>query len=586
MPTEPPRTPSEIARETLRRLALQRVAPTPDNYRAYYHEIAGVAAEDTFPERSLKLIANALPRETPEAVRLAHGFENAVSARQWPALKQSILALCSRNDAPATNWALLIREILTQIERPHRGWTSAKKRESLEHVLSGSSSGQHLPARLQALIKNWAESVAGEEMPSMAEGKLNGVAKPAHTSADSPAELVLLITLLQQLLQRGVVPLIVDNDALSAEIVDLSGRLSDPITLAGTPELGENLNLLASKLELAGEYERAIRGALIGLIRLIVDNISELVSDDSWLSGQINLLSVAFQGNLDIRMLDEVERRLRDVIDKQGHLKRQLDEAQIRLKQMLSGFVDQLAELSDSTDHYHTSLERCATEIAAASSLEELANVIEGVLEDTRSVRETTRRSSSQLSALREEVDTANRQIARLQQELDETSELVRHDALTGTLNRKGLDEALEREIARARRKGAPMCLTMLDIDNFKHLNDTFGHKTGDEALKHLAEVIRTFTRPQDMVGRYGGEEFLILLPDTEIEAAVQATVRLQRELTKRFFLAENQRVLITFSAGVARIDPDEDPYSAIDRADKAMYAAKRAGKNRVLVAG
>lgn len=130
------------------------------------------------------------------------------------------------------------------------------------------------------------------------------------------------------------------------------------------------------------------------------------------------------------------------------------------------------------------------------------------------------------------------------------------------------------------------MCLTMLDIDNFKHLNDTFGHRTGDEALKHLAEVIRTFTRPQDMVGRYGGEEFLILLPDTEIDAAVQATVRLQRELTKRFFLAENQRVLITFSAGVARIDPDEDPYSAIDRADKAMYAAKRAGKNRVLVAG
>jgi len=585
MPTDPPRTPPEIAREALRRLALQRVSPTPDNYRAYYHEIAGIAAEEAFPERSLRLIANALPRESPEAIRLAHGFEHAIAGRQWPALKQAIVALCARNDGSVTNWALLIREILTQLERTHKGWTHATKKESLEHVLNGSGSMQHLPARLQGLLKNWAESGRVEGMPAGPDNAHARSASPPGVEAGA-AELAGLLALLQQLLRQGVVPLIVDNDALSAEIVEFSAQLGDPIKLAGSPGVGDKLHLLSSKLELAGEYERAIRGALIGLIRLIVDNISELVSDDSWLSGQINLLSVAFQGNLDIRMLDEVERRLRDVIDKQGHLKRQLDEAQSKLKRMLSGFVDQLAELSDSTDLYHASLERCATEIGSARSIEELANVIEGILEETHSVRETTRRSSTQLSALREEVDNANRQIARLQQELDETSELVRHDALTGTLNRKGLDEALEREIARAHRRGAPMCLTMLDIDNFKHLNDTFGHKTGGGALNHPAEIIRTFTRPHDLVGRYGGEEFLILLPDTDIDAAVQATVRLQRELTKRFFLAENQRILITFSAGVARINLDEDPYAAIDRADKAMYAAKRAGKNRVLVAG
>lgn len=583
MPTDPPRTPPQIARETLRRLALQRVAPTPDNYRAYYHEIAGISSDDAFPERSLKLIANALPRETPEAVRLAQGFESAVGSRHWAALKQAILALCIRNDNSVANWALLIREILTQYERPHQGWTKARKKEALEQILSVSSGTQHLPARLQGLMKNWSDAGDGGTSPTVPDSPSNAASLANDAEAAGLAD---LLVMLQPLLKRGVVPLIMDNEALAAEMLALSERLNDPVKFAGAPDAGDKLQRLTSQLELAGEDERAIRAALIGLIRLIVDNISELVADDAWLSGQINLLSVAFQGNLDIRILDEVERRLRDVIDKQGHLKRQLDEAQIRLKRMLSGFVDQLAELSDSTDHYHSSLEQVATEIAAASSLDELANVIEGVLADTRNVRETTRRSSNQLTALRAEVDSANRQIARLQQELDETSELVRHDALTGTLNRKGLDEALEREIARARRKGQPMCLAMLDIDNFKHLNDTFGHKTGDDALRHLSEVIRTFTRPQDMVGRYGGEEFLVLLPDTEIDAAVQATVRLQRELTKRFFLAENQRILITFSAGVARIDADEDPYSAIDRADKAMYAAKRAGKNRVLIAG
>jgi len=164
-------------------------------------------------------------------------------------------------------------------------------------------------------------------------------------------------------------------------------------------------------------------------------------------------------------------------------------------------------------------------------------------------------------------------------------SELVRHDPLTGTLNRKGLDEALEREIARARRRGTTLSLALLDVDNFKNLNDTFGHKTGDEALRHLAEVVRSSLRPQDCVGRYGGEEFLIVLPDTDLDSANATLTRLQRELTKRYFMANNQRLLITFSAGVTRLMDDEAANVAVDRADRAMYAAKRAGKNRVLTA-
>jgi len=94
--------------------------------------------------------------------------------------------------------------------------------------------------------------------------------------------------------------------------------------------------------------------------------------------------------------------------------------------------------------------------------------------------------------------------------------------------------------------------------------------------------VICENIRPQDSAGRYGGEEFLILLPDTELEDAAMAMRRLQRELTKRIFLHDNRKVLITFSAGVTEVVTDEDVQGAIDRADKAMYQAKRAGKNRV----
>jgi diguanylate cyclase len=162
---------------------------------------------------------------------------------------------------------------------------------------------------------------------------------------------------------------------------------------------------------------------------------------------------------------------------------------------------------------------------------------------------------------------------------------MVRHDQLTGALNRKGLEETLERELARARRRQTPLCISLLDVDNFKRLNDTYGHQTGDDALVHLARVIRETLRPHDTLARYGGEEFLIILPDTRIEDAVSALTRLQRELTKRFFLHQNDKLLITFSAGVTAFRAEERRAEAIARADAAMYQAKKAGKNRVVSA-
>jgi len=111
------------------------------------------------------------------------------------------------------------------------------------------------------------------------------------------------------------------------------------------------------------------------------------------------------------------------------------------------------------------------------------------------------------------------------------------------------------------------------------------GHAAGDEALIHLARVCRDTLRPQDTVARYGGEEFIILLPDTPLADASAALTRLQRELTKKFFLHANEKVLITFSAGVTRLSANDNQASVIKRADEAMYQAKQTGKNRVVAA-
>jgi diguanylate cyclase len=201
----------------------------------------------------------------------------------------------------------------------------------------------------------------------------------------------------------------------------------------------------------------------------------------------------------------------------------------------------------------------------------------------SRTMASDSRAMQDELMAMRERASTTEAEIAKLHQELDRVSSEARHDPLTGALNRKGLDEALERELSTVRRKETPLCMALLDIDNFKKLNDTLGHDKGDEALNHLAKVAREVMRPQDTLARYGGEEFVILLPDTPLEKGIEAMTRLQRELTTRFFLAGTEKVLITFSAGVAQLAPGEAGSEAIRRADQAMYLAKRAGKNRVL---
>ncbi|MFN7855819.1 MAG: GGDEF domain-containing protein, partial [Acidovorax sp.] len=230
-------------------------------------------------------------------------------------------------------------------------------------------------------------------------------------------------------------------------------------------------------------------------------------------------------------------------------------------------------------------MERCAELIGKATRLEEIAPVLQEVMGATRAMALDSRVTKEELSDLRERTELKRAEVERLQQELDRASAQARHDLLTGSLNRKGLDEAMVREIARARRLGSPLCLALLDVDNFKTINERLGRAGGDAALAHLAEVTRSVMRPQDLLARSGGEEFVLVLPDTTVESGVSAMTRLQRELTTRFFLQGAEKVLITFSAGVAQLNDSEDGSEAIRRADEAMYLAKRSGKNRVMAA-
>jgi diguanylate cyclase len=145
------------------------------------------------------------------------------------------------------------------------------------------------------------------------------------------------------------------------------------------------------------------------------------------------------------------------------------------------------------------------------------------------------------------------------------------------------MDEALGKEFERSDRHGTPISLAMIDIDHFKKINDTLGHATGDEALAHLAKIVKGVLRSTDILARYGGEEFVVILPGTKQADAVSVVTGVQRDLTKNFFLHNNERVLITFSAGVAERMAGEAVDAVLPRADAALYVAKQTGRNRVV---
>jgi diguanylate cyclase (GGDEF)-like protein len=166
-------------------------------------------------------------------------------------------------------------------------------------------------------------------------------------------------------------------------------------------------------------------------------------------------------------------------------------------------------------------------------------------------------------------------------------SEISARDALTGLYNRWYVMEKIDSEMNRALRHGSPMSVLMLDLDNFKKVNDSFGHSVGDEVLKNVGQVLRDSCRVYDVPGRYGGEEFCIVLPETRVGNTKQVAERIRSRLASTELPVGEKSIVVTASIGVAGMDSvaDEGVVSAaalLDRADRALYSAKHHGRNRV----
>ena len=519
------KTAPELARETLKQLIVRKLAPTPANYQAIFNEIGGLPNTPPFPVEQLRKVAHDLPAKTPGQQKQRALFDYAITQLSWEGVSNALVAYGSFSPRGASEQA--------------------------------SGFGTLAPAELSAR----GDATAGNTNP------------PALTSD--------FLEQIARLIEFSRPALGTDDTRFSEQTQELLKAMRQPG--ADVVQVKQMLSTFSHRVSFAAEDQAEIKTTLLHLLRLIMENISELSLDDRWLKGQVEALMSATMPPITLRRLDDVERRLRDVMFKQAEAKGRALEAQEEMRQMLGTFIERLSLMTDSTNAFGGKMEENAKLIEQAKSIEELPPVLKEMVSATRTMANDSLSARNELNGMRERAQATEAEIVKLHLELDRVSAQARHDPLTGALNRKGLDEALNRELSNMRRKDTPLCMALLDIDNFKKINDNLGHTTGDQALAHLAQVARESMRPQDTLARYGGEEFVLVLPDTPLDKGIEAMTRLQRELTKRFFLAGAEKVLITFSAGVAQVAPDEDGAAAIKRADQAMYMAKRAGKNRVL---
>ena len=233
-----------------------------------------------------------------------------------------------------------------------------------------------------------------------------------------------------------------------------------------------------------------------------------------------------------------------------------------------------------------------ATDVGAASSLSELRgrigsrlNSINSYIEDYRShEKQRHTEHTTRTLALRVRVSELERESRALQSSLREEHRLALQDSLTGLPNRAAWDERYSREFERWERHGGVACLLVWDVDHFKNINDGYGHKAGDKMLRVLAQHLMRDLRTSDFVARYGGEEFVMLLPGLAANDALRIANRMRSSVQDLAFHFHDKPITVTISCGVTTFRMGDTPDSAFDRADRALYAAKDAGRNCCIV--
>jgi diguanylate cyclase len=595
-------SPIDIARQTLLQLSKRNQLPTPENYLSVYNEIAGIKTIDSTRGlgSTLQKVLLDAGKQQPKFIAIERSVTSFVEKQDWIKLEEQLRKLFPSGGEGGTevNWSVLIRTLLKQLEMGHKGITLSRKREGLSRVLTNFASDPTiLGEKIQALIRSWgneatytldAKDSPPEVMANAAVSQLQKTSLVTTTPQNlTPNNTEAITAQWREMMLKTVELVLIPHLESSPEAQKKAQTLLNQMRKASSEEVliqtTKDLKNVLLALEMQRDSQQTINNSLFSLLRLLTKSMGELVIEDQWLKGQIAIVNDIVNKPVSVNTLYDAESSLKELIHKQTNLKPALEDAKNLLKQMAATFINRLVEITESTTEYHEKIETHQKKLSSIDEIGELNDVLKSILDDTRTIGLSVQRTREEFHESQKKVTEAEQKIQTLTAVLDHISEVAHEDYLTGTLNRRGMDEALVREFNRADRYNTSLSIAMMDIDHFKKLNDKLGHTTGDEALTHFAKIVKNVKRSTDVLARYGGEEFIIILPATAQDDAIKVIQRVQRELTKNFFMHQDDRVLITFSAGVAERLPGEAAESVVPRADAALYEAKNTGRNRVV---
>ena len=245
------------------------------------------------------------------------------------------------------------------------------------------------------------------------------------------------------------------------------------------------------------------------------------------------------------------------------------DELFQEIKDLIEGATHHTNEISRGGDR----LERIAREV----SNDDIQRVLSRIMQEVKGLKNLNRKFIHKLELQTQEIE-------RLRDELRKVKEEANVDALTGLRNRRSFERTLQEFYRDYKKFGYPFSLIMMDIDNFKEVNDTYGHLVGDRVLKEIGNILRNYLRAKDVPARTGGEEFAIILPGVTKNEALMVAERLRRVISKHKIRVDSSEISVTASFGVSQIDNSvEEPEDLLREADKNLYQAKRTGKDKVI---
>jgi len=256
-----------------------------------------------------------------------------------------------------------------------------------------------------------------------------------------------------------------------------------------------------------------------------------------------------------------------------------VDETAGHAHKVLLEVLKVMNDFSGETKNYNKGVDQYIDQISQVAGGGDIKDIVKQLLSATANLKQSGEKISQKLEDSKHEIDN-------LKKNLQQVTVEAQRDFLTGVFNRKTFEKLIDEQIMIANEKHTELCLFMIDIDHFKQFNDKFGHLLGDEVLKTVARTLTYTLKGRDVVARFGGEEFIVMLPDTPVNGAMKVADEVRRSIAskelKRKDTGENFG-RITVSIGVSRFRPDNDTLpTLIKRADEALYQSKHTGRNRV----